>query len=206
MDRLLSKDGKSFALLVPTVLLALALAVLYPTWHRHRQMQALRSQRGCQEPARYPHQDRALGSDLARIRTEAMKEGRLFKLYDSHFDLYGKTFEENARGHRLINTIEPANIQQITSTAVGDYGKDPGRTKAQAPFLGPSIFSDGLIWKQARALLTPTFKRAEISDIDQLARFADSFLDLIPGDDSEINMQPLLHRLVSDFPKFPGIT
>ena len=147
-----------------------------------------------------------LGSDLARIRTEAMKEGRLFKLYDSQFDLYGKTFEENAHGHRLINTIEPANIQQITSTAVGDYGKDPGRAKAQAPFLGPSIFSDGQVWKQARALLTPAFKRAEISNIDLLAPLADSFLDLIPGDGSEINMQPLLYRLVSDFTTFPSIT
>lgn len=197
MDKLHShwQDEKSLSLLVLTSLLALALSVLYPTWHRHRQTRLLSRQHGCQEPTRYPHQDRGLGSDLARIRTEAMKAGRLFKLYDSHFELYDKTFEENARGHRLVNTIEPANIQQITSIAVSDYGKDLGRTKAQAPFLGPSIFSDGLVWKHARALVTPTFKRAEISDIDQLALFADSFLDLIPGDG--ISMQPLLHRLIS---------
>lgn len=130
-----------------------------------------------------------------------MKNGRYFKLYESQFERYGKTFQENLRGQRIINTIEPANIQQITALAFEDYGRDPGRVKAQAPFLGPSIFSDGPVWKQSRALLKPTFAQAELSDMDQLASFADRFMELIAGDGSMLDIQPLLHRLVSYFPK-----
>ena len=75
-----------------------------------------------------------------------MKEGRYFKLYGSQFEKYGKTFEENLKGQKVINTIEPANIQQVTTSAFGDYGRDPERVKAGVPFLGPSIFSDGPVW------------------------------------------------------------
>jgi len=135
---------------------------------------------------------------------DAMKEGRLFKLYLSQFERYGKTFEENWRGKRVINTIEPDNIQQITSLAFDDYGKVAGRSKAQAPFLGPSIFSDGLPWTQSRPLVTPIFRRAELSDIDLLESFAEKFMELLPGDGSVIDVQPLLHRLVSDRPISPG--
>jgi hypothetical protein len=50
--------------------------------------------------------------------------------------------------------------------------------KARAPFLGPGIFSDRLPWKQGRALIKPTFARAELPDTDHLASFADRFMDL----------------------------
>ena len=196
MDQLPFVGVKSGILFAWTLLLV-ALAFLYLKWQRHVETQGLKRQYGCKDPPKYPHQDRAWGSDLTRLRMDAMKEGRLFKLYESQFELYGKTFEEISRGKRLINTTEPANIQQITSLAFDDYGKVLGRTNAQGPFLGPSIFSDGPIWKPSRALVKPTFTRAEISDIDQLASFADRFMELVPGDGSTIDMQPLLHRLVS---------
>ncbi|MCJ1313136.1 hypothetical protein MMC25_006813 [Agyrium rufum] len=174
-----------------------ALTFLYPQWREYAKSQAMRQQYGCKDLLRCPHQDGNWGSDLGPIRSDAMKEGRLFKLYESQFELYGKTFEENFRGKRLINTIEPANIQQITTLAFDDYCKDPERTKAQAPFLGPSIFSDGPVWKQSRALVKAAFARAEIPDIDHLASFTDRFMELIPGDGSTADMQPLLHRLPS---------
>ena len=125
-----------------------------------------------------------------------MKEGRYFKLYESQFARYGKTFEEKVRGKRCINTIETANIQQVLALSYEDYCKDPLRVRAQTPFLGPSVFSDGALWKYSRALVKPTFARAELSDMDHLASFADHFLDLLPDDGSMVDIQPLLHRLV----------
>jgi hypothetical protein len=79
---------------------------------------------------------------MLQLRKEAMKEGRFLELYESQFELYGKTFEENWRGKRLINTTEPVNVQQVAALAVEDYGKDPGRFQVQSPFFDPSIFSD----------------------------------------------------------------
>lgn len=128
---------------------------------------------------------------------EAMKNGRYFKLYEAQFAKYGKTFEENMRGQKTINTIEPINIQQVTALAFEDYNKDPMRVRAQSPFLGPSIFSDGALWKHSGAMVKPTFARAELSDMDHLAMFTSRFMELIPSDGSMIDIQPLLHRLVS---------
>ncbi|KAF7879434.1 hypothetical protein EAF04_000630 [Stromatinia cepivora] len=112
-----------------------------------------------------------MGSDLTQLRMEAMKEGKIFKLYASQFEQYGRTWEENWRGKPLINTTEPTNVKQVAALSVNDYGKDPERAKAQSPFFGPSIFSDGHIWKEARGLVKPIFARAEISDMDHLASF-----------------------------------
>lgn len=101
-------------------------------------------------------------------------------------------------GERVSSTLrEPLNIQQVAALAFEDYGKDPERLTAQAPLFGPSIFSDGPIWKHARAIVKPIFARAEISDIDHLACFVDRFMEFIPDDGRMLDVQPLLHRLVS---------
>jgi cytochrome P450 monooxygenase len=128
---------------------------------------------------------------MLQLRKEAMKEGRFLKLYESQFELYGKTLEENWRGKRLINTTEPVNVQQVAALAFEDYGKDPERLQAQSPFS-----DDGPIWKQARAMVKPIFAKAELSDIDHLASFADRFMELLPDDGSMVDVQPLLGRLV----------
>jgi cytochrome P450 monooxygenase len=183
------------AIIISTVV-AVALSILYPRWRRDAEIRAIKKRHGCKDPAKYPHEDKVLGSDMVRLRAEAMKDGRFFKLYESQFEQYGRTFEEIWRGKALINTTEPANVQQVAALSFEDYGKDPERLKAQSPFFGPSIFSDGPIWKHARAMVKPIFARAEISDIDHLASFADRFMELLPHNGSMVDVQPLLHRLV----------
>lgn len=138
-----------------------------------------------------------MGSDLHQLRMEATKKGFLMKLYEEQFNLYGKTFEENFLGKKLINSMDTANIQTITALAFDHYGKDASRNAAAAPFIGPSIVTvHGPPWKRARSLVKTAFTRAEVSDVHQLSLFADRFMNLIPSDGSEINMQPLLHKLV----------
>ena len=177
--------------------LVIAVGNLYRRWRRQTEIRTLKQEHGCKEPAKYPHTDRVMGSDMIHLRTEAMKEGRFLTLYDEQFARYGKTFEEIWRGKPLINTIEPANIQQVAALGFEDYGKDPERLQAMAPFMGPSIFSNGPIWKVARTMVKPIFSRAELSDIDHLASFTDRFMELLPADGSMVDVQPLLNRLVS---------
>ena len=181
--------------------LTLIFAFLLSKWQKSIQVRTSKKQHGCKLPTQYAHKDRVMGSDLTHLRMEAMKEGRFFKLYASQFEQYGRTWEENWRGKPLINTTEPANVKQVAALSVNDYGKDPERAKAQSPFFGPSIFSDGHIWKEARVLVKPIFARAEVSDMDHLASFVDRFMDLLPNDGSMVDVQPLLHRLVSVFSK-----
>ena len=182
------------------IVLLIAVSVLVSRWRRQTEIRALKQQHRCKEPAKYPHTDRVMGSDMIRLRAEAMKDGRFLTLYDEQFARYGKTFEEIWRGKPLINTIEPANIQQVAALGFEDYAKDLERLQAMAPFMGPSIFSNGPIWKVARTMVKPIFSRAELSDIDHLASFTDRFMELLPSDGSVVDVQPLLNRLVSFSP------
>jgi hypothetical protein len=99
MESLLLGRERSIALLIPTKVLA-TLTFLYSRWQRHMDAQAFKKKHGCKAPPQYPHEDKRYGSDLIRIRMDATKEGRLFRLYESQFELYGKTFEENWMGKR----------------------------------------------------------------------------------------------------------
>lgn len=196
MDVLIHTGRRSIVLILFTVLVT-SFGFLYQKWQRHMEIQSLKQQHGCKDPPKYPHEDKTWGSDMVQARGKAMKEGRFYKLYDAQFAKYGRTFEEIWRGKRLINTIEPANAQKIAALAFDDYGKDPQRQGAQAPFLGPSILWDGPIWKHTRPLVKPIFARAELSDFDHMAVHASRFLSLLPTDGKALDVQPLIQRLVS---------
>lgn len=115
-----------------------------------------------------------------------------------HFDLYGKTFEEQFFNTRIISTMEAVNIQQVTALSFRDWGKSSSRNASASPFLGRGIFSeDGALWKQSRGMIKPLFARSAISDVDSLGVFVDRLFKIIPRDGTTVNIQPLLHRLVS---------
>ena len=188
--------GQPFAHALLIAFLSIVITFAYRWLRRYIEIRSFKKQHGCFDPPQYPHRDRIWGSDLVRERAKALKEGRYFKLYESQFESYGRTFEEFCRRQKTINTIEPVNIQHVLALACDDYIKDPARTKAMAPFMGPSVFSDGPIWKPSRALVKPIFARAELSDMDHLAVFADRFMELLPKDGGTVDVQPLLHKLV----------
>ncbi|KAF7904133.1 hypothetical protein EAF00_001467 [Botryotinia globosa] len=179
------------------VIVVIALSFLWPKLERSRNIRNLKRQHNCAEPNKYPHQD-VLGTDLARLRAQAVQEGHLFRLYKSQFDTYGKTFSEVWRGTILFNTCDPTNVQHVAALAAEDFGKDADRETAQWPLLGPSIFSDRPAWSLSRDLAKPIFARAELSDLDFFASCVDKFLELIPEKRQTFDIQPLLHRLFLD--------
>ena len=61
------------------------------------------------------------------------------------------------------------------------------------------VFTDDVEpWRQARALIRPTFTRSEIADLDYFETFVEKFLALIPEDGTEFDLLPLAKRLVSE--------
>ena len=194
MELLFSGGQQSIARYIIAILVV-GLALLWPKWQRSRQIRNFKRRHNCAETKKYPHQD-VLGTDLARLRAQAVQEGRLFKLYKSQFDVYGKTFSETWRGKTLFNTTEPANVQHVAALAAEDFSKDPDREIAQWPLLGPSIFSNGPAWSLSRELVKPIFARAELSDLDYFASCVDKFLELLPERGETFDIQPLTHRLV----------
>ncbi|KAM3072702.1 hypothetical protein ACMFMF_007035 [Clarireedia jacksonii] len=123
-------------------------------------------------------------------------------LYMVHFDIYGKTWEENLLGAVLINTMEARNAQQVTATAFQDWGKVS--TTHSSPFFGQGIlFMNGAEWRHARKLVVPTFFKAEVSsDVESMARHMDRFIGMIPRDGSTTDLQLPLRKLVWLLPFF----
>lgn len=135
----------------------------------------------------------------------ATKAGRYNRLYLEQYQVYGKTWEENLAGTKVINSMEPANFQQVASLSFQDYGKLAMRNKALSPFLGNGIFSqDGASWRRSRDLIKPLFVRAELSDIDSFEVHVDRFLSLIPRDGSTVDLHPLLLKLVGNPIQLPA--
>ena len=179
----------------------LASIYLYKKWNAHIAFCRLERQCGCQRPRRYPHRDPIWGYDLYRLRLQAAQAGHFYPLYDVHFKLYGKTFEELFFDTKVINTMEPENIQQVAVSSFQDWGKVASRSTASAPVLGDGIFSqDGAAWKNSRELIKPTFSRIEIADLSSLSTFTDRLLGLLPRDGRATDVQPLLHKFVFKFP------
>lgn len=170
---------------------------IYRSWSAYTKFHTAATQHGCQKPRKYPHREPFWGYDLYRARTRAAQRGQLMKLYEEHFNSYGKTFVEQFFNTKIINTMEAANIQQTAALSFYDFGKVAGRNRSTSPFLGRGIFTeDGALWKHSRELIKPTFSRSEISDLDSLGIFVDRLFELIPPDGSTFDIQPLLHKLV----------
>ena len=187
-----------------TLTLLAIVRYLYRIRTKSHAYRAAAFQHGCQEPPRYPHK-LPYGIDMLRSRMAAIKAGRYNRLYLEQYQNYGKTWEENLAGTKVINSMEPANFQQVASLSFQDYGKLAMRNKALSPFLGNGIFSqDGALWKHSRDLIKPLFTRAELSDIDSFKVHVNRFLNLIPKDGSTVDLHPLLLKLVRNPILFPA--
>jgi cytochrome P450 len=58
--------------------------------------------------------------------------------------------------------------------------------------------SDGAFWEHSRALIKPTFARAQIADLTSYDIHVNHLLALIPTDGSTVDLQPLFARLALD--------
>ena len=178
----------------------------YKEWSAHVAFRRAMLQSGCQKPPRYPHRDPIWGYDLYRLREQASKTGYFYQLYESHFKMHGKTFEELFLGTKVINTMERDNIQRVAVYSFQDWGKSSSRNRNNAftPVFGEGIFTqDGAAWKHSREMIKPLFARSEIADLRPLPTYTDRLIGLLPRDGSTTNVQPLLHKFVPIFSVSP---
>lgn len=166
-------------------------------WSLRSRVRKASHQFGCKPPTRYPNWDPFLGIDLFAILRQADRHGQRSLAYEDLHKRYGTTFEMKALSVS-VQTADPENIQAISATKFNDFGVGPIRGNIGAPFLDRGVFTDdGEFWKHSRALIRPTFNRAEIADLSNFERHVSRFLALIPKDSSAFDMQPLVKRLVS---------
>jgi hypothetical protein len=56
---------------------------------------------------------------------------------------------------------------------------------------------DGPFWDHSRALIRPTFTRANVANLPAFEVHFQRFLRLLPKDGDTVDLKPLLYRLVS---------
>ena len=114
-------------------------------------------------------------------------------------DTYGHTFQSRPYGTTKIFTIEPRNLQTVFATNFESFGVQPLRLFPFGPFIGKGILTtDGAFWEHSRALVRPTFARAQIANLSSLEVHVSRMIDLIPKDGSTVDLQPLFARLALD--------
>ena len=117
------------------------------------------------------------------------------------FQAHGHTFQSVTLSTTAIYTIEPKNLQAVFATDFSSWGVEPMRLCAFESFVGKGIMcADGAFWEQSRALIKPTFTRAQIADLHLTAYSAhvNKLVGLLPEDGSTIDLQPLFSRLALD--------
>ena len=157
-------------------------------------------QHNCKPAPHYAHLDPILGLDLFLLILKADIAGHRSRLYARLHSVYGTTFTRKALGSTQIHTAQAENIRAICATQFSDFGVGPIRGDVGAPFFGRGVFTeDGEYWKHSRALIRPTFNRAEVADLVRFEGHVRRFLALIPRDSGTFDVQPLLKRLVRNF-------
>ncbi|CAG8958276.1 hypothetical protein HYFRA_00000631 [Hymenoscyphus fraxineus] len=181
----------------PPILVILAIYYTLTTFQTWKRRQSLKTQHNCLPPPKYPHKDPFLGTDLFRANIQAAKESRLLATWLQRFQQHGDTFSANFLGAPAICTVDPRNLQTILSTNFHDFGVQPLRRDATLPFLGEGVFTmDGVFWERSRALLRPTFGRANVANLEAFEGNFVKFLDLLPKGGETVDLKPLLCKLV----------
>ena len=160
-------------------------------------------QHRCQDAPRYPHKDPFFGLDLLVKDTKEHTNCVYLAEIKRQYAVHGKTHEIRFLNARMIRTMDPKNIQAVLGLNSKDYGLQPLRDGLATPLFGNGInTTDGEAWQHSRSLIKPTFSRIEICNFSSLESHFGRLLDLLPHDGSEVDLQPLLSRLVCPVARF----
>jgi cytochrome P450 len=181
--------------ILPYLLLPLAL-FLFPSifrWFRRRLQQSHYA-----SPPTLPSWDPFFNLDVVRATMKSMAQDRRIRAICAQLREHSFTFQSFPFGRRVITSADPRNIQFVFATEADKFGVGPVRENAQTPLTGRGIItSDEPIWSRMRPLIRPTFTKAQIADREMFDVHVQRFLDLLPSDGQEVDLRPLLDRLVS---------
>lgn len=186
-----------------TLSIATAILVALPVFLvSHAKHYWLRSSRinGCSPAPSFPHWDPILGLDFMAVMVRAVKQARLIETTQEHFDSLGNTFWFKTSGDWMLTTAEPENVKAILSTQFSKWPVQGLRQMTSVHSLGPkAIFSvNGKEWQRARAVIRPSFVRNQLADLECTDRHVDNFLERLPRDGGEVDLQPLFFQFTMD--------
>ncbi|KAI8936454.1 hypothetical protein NX059_006860 [Plenodomus lindquistii] len=119
----------------------------------------------------------------------------------SHFEATkenGPTTSVVILGQTFVSTSDPQNIKTVLATKFKDF--DLGeRNDAFGPFLGSGIFAaDGTHWEKSRALIRPSFTKAQVAELPTVEEHFQNLVSRIPADAATVDLQPLFFNFTLD--------
>jgi cytochrome P450 len=173
------------------------LAYLCSEYISYRRRATFSAQNGCKPPPAIQQSKWLIGADMAFRFMTLLKQRTFLRQTSLYFQDTARTFTIQFFGATRIWTIEPENVKAILQS--DDFEMGWIRNKAFRPYLGNGVqATNGEIWAHGRALLRPSFTRAQISNLDLYEEHFLNFAALIPEDGSTIDIQKEFHRLTMD--------
>lgn len=167
---------------------------------RYQSRRRISRENGCLPPKKLPQKDPFMGTDVVLANLGAAKEYGFLKLLQSRHAKHGLTFTTNTYLRTTINTCDPRVIQTVLANQFKDFGMGPLRRKSASPLLGKGIFTtDDDIWAHQRALIRPSFVRAQVTDFTIFERHVDQLISLIGRQNYNVDLQQLFFRMVRLF-------
>lgn len=153
---------------------------------------------GCFPPRRLPQLDPFLGTDVVLQNLSAARRHAFLDLLKSRHATNGLTFTTKTYFRTTINTCDPTLVQNVLSFQFDDFGMGPLRRNSASPLLGRGIFTaDGDVWSHQRALIRPSFVRAQVTDFTIFEHHVDQLIALIAKQQYKVDLQQLFFRMVS---------
>jgi len=165
---------------------------------RYRRRCLMSSGNGCLPPKKLAQLDPLFGTDVVLQNLGAARQFGFLKLLKSRHAANGLTFTTNTYFRTTINTCDPTLIQNVLSLQFHDFGMGPLRRNSASPLLGRGIFtSDDEVWAHQRALIRPSFVRAQVTDFTIFGHHVDQLVALIARQNYTVDLQQLFFRMVS---------
>ena len=99
----------------------------------------------------------------------------------------------------MLVTSDAENLKTILASLFEDFEKEPRIRGGFKPLIGNGIFgADGREWREARALLRPSFAKSEMDDTELFESHYLCFLRLLREDGVKVDLQGFLSRLSMD--------
>ncbi|TIC90437.1 Cytochrome P450 52E2 [Colletotrichum higginsianum] len=181
--------------LVIALVVSILFRKLYVGFKRYR----LASQNGCRPCPTYPQKDPIFGIDTHIETIRGFISSHYLELLIRRHSKHGRTFSFNQFGSTTISTCDPAVLKCTLSSHFKDFSNGDLRAKSVAPLLGQGIIAaDGDQWHHQRALIRPSFTRAQVTDLDIFERHAGRLIWAIEQKGFDVDIQNLVQQMVLD--------
>jgi hypothetical protein len=166
--------------------------------HRERTKFCLKN--GC-KPAPSVHQKWYLfGLDnVVKFTTRSKKHVFLEGMINDFKAVGSSTVSTNMGDVDLLLTMSPENAKAILASKADDFHVSARRIQAFAPFFGDGVAaSNGATWAHGRAILRPSFSKAQVSNSEVYERHFQELVAIVPNDGSTVDLRVLFSRLTLD--------